>query len=304
LLLTLALGVIGYRYRKLWIKRKAMAHRSVESASLKQVREDSSDSEPGSPSKQTLHSGKWWRRLRKAVPFLPARNRHRRLQPEPEQETLPEVLQSPSGAYPAKVSQSPLKKTALAFTPLCLHCGTPFDECDVFCSSCGQRRQEEPARKGVVDLEDTSSDGDSTRPPTAASQSTMASAMSALRGLAQHVEAAPAPTAAHLSPSIGHDTVSPKGPVTWSPVTDFQAPDSHHAQGAIRPPAWPPPERTPDVSASDGILRAAVGSRDPPPPPRRRVVLQPTLVPQVPPPRLRRDHEEDDTSVGNGDHPG
>lgn len=323
----LSLAVLGgmlvasIRYRRKWLKKKATAHRSVEKASLKQgtVNEDSSDSDPGSPQAQRdllAGSGRLSMLLQilpRLVPFSPARTKHRRLKPD-DGEVCADSLQSPSGQ--TKVSQTPQQKLGFAVTVECSRCGCFFSEQEKFCTKCGALR---PADAAIVEAscrDDVSSEGGSTRPPTAGSQSTMASAMSALRGLAQHVEWTEAP---ELVPpqelvsastdrgvkEVGHRAAPSTAGVSWSAVTEFGA---EQAPAQVRVPAWPPPAGV-EVHGSDGALgaprhlaAAAEQRRQVAPPPRRRVLPEGAPAPPVPPPRLRRD-QDGGTNAGGSHHP-
>lgn len=319
LLVVLAMG--SHRFRRKWLKQNTTAHRSVERASLKQVSEESSEdgSDPGSPhaAKPSSVVGRWgaWRRLLKIL-GISSSNKHRRLRPE-AQDTNPEVLQSPSGQFQAKVSQSPMKLFGPGpmLAAKCQGCKAVFDEGEMFCTGCGQRRPEEevagqPASSSCCD--DESSEGGSTRPPTAGSQSTMATAMSALRGLAQQAEWDNRPDLAATrvpeparTPEVSQESSSSRGPISWSPVTNLGGADGGPSPRPPmhRPPAWPAPGRSVENIGADAGTRDAKESKRETmaQPSRRRVVPQLGPSPPVPPPPgLLRNEQDDDAEVRKG----
>jgi hypothetical protein len=284
-LLLLGLPIFA-KYRQRSLKKRCMAHRSVEGASLKQVTEDSSDSDPGSPTGSThpfrfSRLSKWWQVVKKLSPFASSHRNHRRLKPEDKDVVVVgEVLHSPSGSCLAKVSQSPLKPVGNLFVVACPSCGNNFNEGELFCTRCGRRRPEEVTGKSSQD--DSSSEGDSTRPPTSASLSTAASAMSALRSIAQQAEWETAPGAPSETVP-GHRATASQGSMTWTPVNSFGGMDPIPAP--LRPPLPAPPDLSLDAHRNAvGSRVAAEHRRQVAPPPRRRVAPEPATVPSTPQP--------------------
>jgi hypothetical protein len=207
--ILVVLTAVTYLLRRWWSQGKRRKHRTIEGAGLKQQNasvhgEDSSDSDPGSPThlhvagvpvagqKMRLVA---WRMLQRLTSFSSSHSKHTRLKPDDQVCSGQTVLSPCAGAGLSQVAQSPL-----ALRP------TLAANCSQRSSVFNNNAEERPSSRETGDLKGEAGDGEgSTRPPSSRSQPTVASAMSALRSWVRDPDGDSASAA--LSPG-GQDGVS------------------------------------------------------------------------------------------------